>query len=582
MEFRAHRKSWESAESPHEVCVSRGRPRMTGVIRPATLRIGVAVGAILAPAWWDAVLRALMAAPGVELAGYQVASTPLSKAHGGATAWMLRAYQWSDKRVFGRQGDPEDLCDLSASLSSVDRFKIPHGPGMFDVLILLGVPPPLVASHHRPTFGWWSFQHDADSLAMAAPLGGALPPGGRELIAGRPSTTTRLVATVGPKMDRRLLGQVVSRVDRLSMRRGSRGHLQKLPALLTGALRDLQMDSSLPDVPAMGSLPSPGANLDAADVAIGVARAVTGFARRRLVRAAMPAGWVVGVSRSAGRGTGASLDVPDIRILQAPRGREWADPFPVVAGGRELVFVEEVVRSLRRGRIALVELDESQRGWRSVETILESPSHLSYPFVFEWDSAWYMMPEQASTGSLELYRAESFPRIWRWHSTALAGIKASDPTLVEIGGRWWLFTAVARPGGNAADELHIFHSLSPLGPWTAHGRNPVVSDVRTARPAGRIYRQDGRWFRPAQNGEVSYGHSIELLEIEELDVGRYRERPVAAVEPTWATGLLATHTLNIDANVAALDGLVRRSRLLRRQTLRPRLGRLKLDDGHGS
>ncbi len=68
-------------------------------------------------------LRALMAAPGVELAGYQVASTPLSKAHGVATAWMLRAYQWSDKRVFERQDDTEDLCDLSASLSSVDRFE---------------------------------------------------------------------------------------------------------------------------------------------------------------------------------------------------------------------------------------------------------------------------------------------------------------------------------------------------------------------------------------------------------------------------------------------------------------------------
>ncbi len=551
---------------------------MTGKERLVSVRVGVAVAGLRSPAWWEAVLLDLIAAPSVEVVGYHVSNDPVGKAHRGATSWILRAYGWLDRRVFGRRGDPVDVIDLSATVSRLPRFESLDGLSTVDVLILLGIPTPRLPLDHRPKFGSWSFAHDADPSAMAAPCGGALPPGGMELLKGAPSTTTRLVATLGPTVDRRLLGQVVSRVDRLSMRRGSRGHLRKLPALLTGALRDLQIDSSLPDARAGSEPQVTGIDLAAADVSITLTRILAGYVTRRLIREVMPTRWVVGVGQSMGRGSGVSQEVRDIRILQAPPGREWADPFPVAIDGRTMVFVEEVVRSVGRGRIALVELDDSQRGWASVATVLESPSHLSYPFVFEWDRAWYMMPEQASTGSLQVYRAEPFPNQWQWHSTALAGIRASDPTVAEIGGRWWLFTAVSTPGGNAADELHLFHAPTPLGPWTAHVRNPVVSDVRTARPAGRIYQQDGRWFRPAQNGEIAYGHSIEILEIEELDVDRYRERRSGAVTPTWAPDLLASHTFNAAANLVTLDGLVRELRLRRRNRLRTAVGRLAIED----
>ena len=240
---------------------------------------------------------------------------------------------------------------------------------------------------------------------------------------------------------------------------------------------------------------------------------------------------------------------------------EWADPFPLqLPGGEPVVFIEEYVRANHRGRISVVHLDDSERGWRRVETVLDLPTHLSYPLVFQWAGAWYLMPEQAATGGLQLYTADDFPSTWRWHSTALAA-PAADATIAEIDGTWWLFTAMNRHGGNAADELHLFHGPSPIGPWTAHRRNPVVSDVRTARPGGRIYRSDGVWYRVAQNGALSYGHSLMILRIDRIDQLAYHETAVDTILPNWAPGLMATHTINQEPALTAVDALRAESRV---------------------
>jgi hypothetical protein len=230
----------------------------------------------------------------------------------------------------------------------------------------------------------------------------------------------------------------------------------------------------------------------------------------------------------------------------------------------DLVFLEEYMPAAHRGRLAVVELDDSRRGWRSVETVLDLPTHLSYPFVFEWSGSWFLLPEQAATNGLQLYVAESFPKTWRWHSTALDR-PAVDATIGEIDGRWWMFAAIAATEGSAADELHLFHAETPLGPWTAHARNPVVSDIRTARAAGRIYHRDGAWYRVAQDGAVSYGHSISIVRIDRLDHDGYRETVVDVIQPDWARGLVATHTINTDHGLTAVDAIRREPRIFLRR-----------------
>jgi hypothetical protein len=111
------------------------------------------------------------------------------------------------------------------------------------------------------------------------------------------------------------------------------------------------------------------------------------------------------------------------------------------------------------------------------------------------------------------------------------------------------------PGGNAADELYLYHAPTPLGPWTAHARNPVVSDVRYARPAGRLRHRDGAWYRVAQDGAISYGHSIAVLRIDRLDPDHYAETLVDRISPDWSPDLIGTHTYNEIDGLTAVDAL---------------------------
>jgi hypothetical protein len=138
------------------------------------------------------------------------------------------------------------------------------------------------------------------------------------------------------------------------------------------------------------------------------------------------------------------------------------------------------------------------------------------------------------------------------------GVWLMDATLAQIGDRWWMFANGAIADACVGDELYLFHAPTPLGPWTAHRRNPVVSDVRHARPAGRIFCREGVWYRPAQNSAVSYGHSMTIQRIVTLTPDRYEEREVSRILPDWAPGLTATHTINAIDGLTVIDARLRR------------------------
>ena len=179
-----------------------------------------------------------------------------------------------------------------------------------------------------------------------------------------------------------------------------------------------------------------------------------------------------------------------------------------------------------------------------------------------------MIPESLENETVDLYRAVDFPSGWVLEQRLLSGVYAVDATLFEESSRLWLFLNLAEPGASLNDELHVYSSASLAGPWAPHPENPVVSDVRRARPAGRIFRHGGRVIRPSQDCSRGYGTAVVFNRIDVLTTDEYRETPIARVEPTWARGLVGTHTYNSTGHLEMLDG--------RRFVLRSPLDRLAM------
>jgi hypothetical protein len=248
------------------------------------------------------------------------------------------------------------------------------------------------------------------------------------------------------------------------------------------------------------------------------------------------------------------------RFLVPPRDRFWADPFAIEREGRYFIFFEEYSFRTRRGRIMAVEVFEHAAPGEP-QLALERPYHLSYPFLLEWEGSLYMLPETAENGTVEIYRCEAFPARWQRHRVLLNDLSAYDATLWRGDDRWWMFVNVAEPGADSCDELHLYWSPTPLGPWTAHRGNPVLSDARCARPAGPLFARDGKLYRPSQDCSPAYGHSVLINRVDALREDAYRETTVHRILPGWRKDVLRVHTCGGSGRLRVVDCLVSRARV---------------------
>ncbi len=258
------------------------------------------------------------------------------------------------------------------------------------------------------------------------------------------------------------------------------------------------------------------------------------------------------------RAEGEPLRWDGLRLRIPPRGAFWADPFIIEREGRSFVFFEEFLYKAQRGRISFAGI-QKDGSIGEAQVALERPYHLSYPFLFEYRGEFYMIPETAQNRAIEVYRCRRFPDQWEFHKTIMQNVHAVDATLIEHSMLWWMFVNIAGEGGSTWDEMHLFYSDDPLSDhWTPHPLNPVVSDARSARPAGRIFRRDGLLLRPSQDSSRRYGYALNLNRVTRLTKNEYEEEILERLEPPKDGNILAVHTFDHLNELTVVDVVLKR------------------------
>ncbi|WP_336488730.1 glucosamine inositolphosphorylceramide transferase family protein [Methylobacterium nigriterrae] len=271
------------------------------------------------------------------------------------------------------------------------------------------------------------------------------------------------------------------------------------------------------------------------------------------------------------------LDGPDLvelrrhpesgwRVLPDDGQRFYADPFPIDHDGATWLFVEEFIHGIQKGVISAAPFGPDGAAGPLVP-VLEESHHLSYPFVFVREGSAWMIPESGAAGTIDLYRASAFPGGWVKEATLVSGLVASDATLLEQDGRWWMFATVrdAEPGaplgtGSYSDALHLWSAPDFRGPWAPHARNPVLIDTTSGRPAGRIVRRGESLIRPVQDCAGGYGRALSLARIDRLDDEGFAQTVEATIRPGPAWPGTRLHTLNRSRNLEFIDGSARAPR----------------------
>jgi hypothetical protein len=255
-----------------------------------------------------------------------------------------------------------------------------------------------------------------------------------------------------------------------------------------------------------------------------------------------------------------STEWSEFQKIFPPDDRSWADPFLIHHNGRYYVFFEEYLFENKKGHISVLEVNKDGCLLGTPRRILEENYHLSYPYVFQWEGDYYMVPESAANKDIRLYKSVEFPHQWRFESNLMCDLTASDTSLFHHENHWWLFTSI---GGDSSRNKNLFLFFSDrLGTegWKSHPLNPIISDVRRARGAGKIFNADGKIFRPSQNCRPGYGYGFNINEISVLTETSYSEKVIHSVKPLWDSELKGIHSYNSEGDMTIIDGCRRTRR----------------------
>jgi hypothetical protein len=243
------------------------------------------------------------------------------------------------------------------------------------------------------------------------------------------------------------------------------------------------------------------------------------------------------------------------QVIHPPRKIFWADPFIVAESNRYYVFVEEFNYSTNKAHLSFLELDSDGQLIKS-ERIIERPYHMSYPFIFNLDGTYYMIPETNQNKTIELYKSNNFPFGWTFERNLMQNICATDTTLFHYDEKWWMFTTIDQTGGisSCSTELFLFYTDDPIrGEWKSHPLNPVISDESKARCAGKLFIENGKIYRPSQDCSVRYGRGLNINQVTKLSVLEYNEVLLNEIKPVWNPEIKGVHTINSDKSLIVID-----------------------------
>ncbi len=259
---------------------------------------------------------------------------------------------------------------------------------------------------------------------------------------------------------------------------------------------------------------------DKLEAAPGAARAL----QHATLVAAMPQAWSIGIyvgSSPLNFRPVAGIENPVLSrsdVTDVPASFV-ADPFMIRAGDEWHMFFEVKNLLTKKGEIGLASSKDGV-AWTYKQIVLAETFHLSYPYVFEFNGDYYMIPETLAAQQIRLYKAVCFPTRWL-HIADLIGGTFADPSIFRFADKWWLF-ACSAPFRH--DVLRLFFADDLFGSWLEHPHSPIIkNDPHIARPAGRIVIAHGHLIRYAQDCYPKYGRQVRAFKITDLSPASYHE-----------------------------------------------------------
>jgi len=527
----------------------------------APVRVGLVLNDELAPRWIHNTIEQLLSAEPLKLAAIVFDKRVRARAHRLVPRSMLFV-SWSkfDKWMFSKTDDPlaperrtyavptitlapiDGNAKRTLSRAEVARLRECN----LDVLVQLGsgdLPNELLSC---AKYGVWTFHYSGraeaeDEVALF-----------RTLNAGTFTYEIALRAATGDPHCAWVLCRHVFAIHLFSLHYNLALDYRRRAQILLRRLSDLHREGWAGIAVKETDGNAAGGRIDCASLNRVTLSWLIRSMRRLFARICFREQWVLAYCKTDSRTDTEHVMSDSLAVVVPPRGQNYADPFPFEYKGKTYIFFEKFADE-GPGTICCAELyGDGTLG--ETHQVLTRSYHLSYPFVFEWHGDIYLLPETSNNSTVEVYGAIDFPNRWELAAVLLRNVLAVDATILEYQGRLWLFAAGLGGLGTEWSELSLFSTDSLFGNWHPHPKNPIVRDLRRARPGGRFFSHQGFLIRPGQDCSERYGYAISLNRVDVLSETDYKETRLTTILPTWMPRGLATHTFNQQVGVTILDG----------------------------
>ncbi|WP_042705922.1 glucosamine inositolphosphorylceramide transferase family protein [Methanomicrobium mobile] len=270
--------------------------------------------------------------------------------------------------------------------------------------------------------------------------------------------------------------------------------------------------------------------------------------------------WNIGVIYNYSQSDLLSKNCTDIAWLPPLKGGYFrADPFITDYFGNTTVFFENYDMNRGLGNISYFELNDDKgsinlMSSKMIHKALEEATHLSFPYLFEYQENLYMVPENYQSNKIRFYVSENSPAKWRECACCIENFPGIDPIIFEYDGIWWLFATPYDEDNNISrTNLHIWYSETPLGKWKEHPLNPIIYSEPIARNGGRPILMGDTLYRLSQDCTNRYGEKLVINKIIKLTPTEFKEEVVSKLGG-YKPYDEAFHTFNSCKNISVIDG----------------------------
>jgi len=232
-----------------------------------------------------------------------------------------------------------------------------------------------------------------------------------------------------------------------------------------------------------------------------------------------------------------------------------ADPFCLEYNNSLDILYEGYDYKISKGNLNVMSIDY-KTNQIFVKKLLTEQYHLSFPFLFEFNSKHYCIPESYQLNCIQLFEYDIKEKSLIKICNIVENVKAVDTVIFFHDGLWWMFYALE--GENVNEYLYLRYTDNIFSEWKEHPMNPVKQSPKSSRMAGKVFTYKDNLYRPAQNCSLTYGGGISICKIEILTTIDYEESlvlelDVKDISNVKNNNIKGIHTFNVCNDKLVID-----------------------------